>query len=420
MFSRHPRAAKIPTLRSRWSFSGLGLCLALAGCAEPALETPSRALFYWHSGVPWILDDDGFHYLIDTGTPRSFVVPSVASRDDDSFTVDVVDDWDVHGMGAHAEVVVTYDLPPAILPMTGPRFGGILAADILSQQAFMLDPLHGRLVLDDDGHFEEWLVGTSVPTRVPVTIAGGGTTCMRENRCFEHDGLRVLVEVQVEGEPVIALLDTASTYTTMGRALFDRLAHTESRPLVSISRSWDTWDFTRIDELRIGDAALSHVPVRVDPELDTDLARLRVETGEKVELLIGHSFLLYFVTGVDYPGSSLTLARYDVPPPIETEMFEGFGLWLQGASPEHGRCLPVVALAHDGPADHAGVDIGDCVIELDGRDGSTLTDVDVERMLGEVPLGHPLEMTVLDTPAEGGREAPPRVVTLTKTNFLPY
>lgn len=419
MRSRPVRPARVATRLDWLGLSSLGLCLSLWGCAEPEPKIPSRAFFYWHSGVPWIVDDDRLQYLVDTGTPRSFVVPSVAARDDDAFAVAVIDDWDVQGLGAHAEVVITNDLPPAILPMTGPGFGGILAADVLSQQAFMLDPTNGRFVLDEDGHFDEWLVGTSAPTRVPVTVAGGGTSCMREQRCFEHDGHRVLVEVLIEGEPVTALLDTASTYTTMGRALFDRLEHASGHPQVSISRGWDTWDFTRIDALSIGDAALGDVPVRVNPELDTALARLSVETGETVELLVGHSFLLYFMTGVDYPGSSLTLARYVDPPRIETEMFEGFGLWLAGATEGHGSCLPVIALAHDGPADLAGMDIGDCVIELDGHDGATLTDTDVERIMDEAPLGRPLEMTVLDAAGDGSRQTPARAVILTKVDLLP-
>lgn len=410
----------LPATKGPWLGPSIVLAASLVGCdpaGPPAHE--ARVLAYAHSGVPWMFDDDGYQYLIDTGTPRSFVIPPVARRGDDVFLTEVVEGWDVNGLGADVEVVVTYELPPAILPMMDSTFGGIMAADVLSRQPFMLDPLRSRFVLDDDGRFDEWLSETDDAVRVPVTIAGGGTTCMQVDRCFEHDGHRVLVDVLVDGEPVVALLDTASTYTTMGRGLLERLGQAEGRPHVVVSRFWDSWDFVRLEELAVGGARLADVPVRVNPALDTAFARLSVETGEKVELLLGHSFLLYFMTGVDYDGPSLTLARYSAPRTIETEMFESFGIWLVGSNEERGSCLPVVALAQGGEADRAGIDLGDCVIELDGRDGATLTDADVDLVLRQPALGEALSMVVLDTPAEGGRQTAPRPVTLTKASLLP-
>lgn len=399
--------------------AGSALCACIAGCdsSEPVAHE-ARTLEYAHSGVPWIFDDDGNQYLIDTGTPRSFVVPPIAAMDDDAFVTRVVEGWDIQGIGEDEEVVVTYDLPPPILPMMGPGFGGIMAADLLSRQPFMLDPLRSRFVLDDDGRFDEWLSETDDAIRVPATIAGGGTICMHPDRCFEHEGRRVLVDVLVEGEPVVALLDTASTYTTMGRLLFERLDGGQSRPQVSISRGWDTWDFARVGELSIGEASLEDVPVRVNAAIDTALARLSVETNQKVELLIGHSYLLHFMTGVDYDHPALTLARYSTPRPVETEMFEGFGIWLFGAT-EGTSCLPVVAMAHGGEAERAGIDVGDCVLELDGRDGASMTDADVSLVLRQAELGQALSMTVLDSPIAGARRTSPRAVTLTKTNLLP-
>ncbi len=391
--------------------------MTAAGCgeADPAIHE-ARVLSYSHSGVPWIFDDDGYQYLIDTGTPRSFVAPPVAAHDDDVFVVETVPGWDVQGMGSDTEVVVTYDLPPAILPMIGSDFGGIMAADVLSRQPFLLDPLRSRFILDDDGNFGEWLSGTEQATRFPVTIAGGGTTCMQETRCFEHEGLRILVDVLVEGEPVVALLDTASTFTTMGRGLFDRLHGPTSRPSAKIARGWDEWEFVRVGDLRMGDVALDDVPVRMNHHLDVPLARLSVETNRKVELLLGHSFMLHFMVGIDYDAPSVMLARYSDPAPVETEMFEGFGIWL--FPPRDGSsCIPVVALAHGSDADDAGIDVGDCLLEIDGVDGAAIGDVDL--VLRRAPLGQVMEVTVLDTPAPGGRVTAPRSVSLTKRDLLP-
>ena len=52
--------------------------LCLAACDEPGPTVPERSVPYVHRGVPWVIDDDHRHYLVDTGTPRTFVV--VASR----------------------------------------------------------------------------------------------------------------------------------------------------------------------------------------------------------------------------------------------------------------------------------------------------------------------------------------------------
>lgn len=372
---------------------------------------------YSHSGVPWVFDD-GRQYLVDTGTPKSFVVPMVAGMEDDAFVLSTLSGWDVQGIGAESEVVVTRDLPAAILPMIGPDFGGILAADILAEQPFMLDPRRGRLILDDDGVFDEWLVETEEPTRAPVSVEGGGVMCMTEERCFEHDGLRILVDVEIEGTTTTALLDTASTYTTMGQRLRDELAGDPMRPSVSISRGWDTWDFIRVDELSVFGATLCDVPVRVRPDVDTALARLSVETGHRVELLLGHSFLLHFMTGVDYDHGVLTLARYSQQVPVETEMFESFGVWISEPVPD-SRCRFVTALAHGSSASEAGLGVGDCIVTIDGRESSEWSESELMVRLEGAQLGSTLELTVIGVPEEGAETPPPRAVTIEKVDLLP-
>lgn len=393
------------------------MLVVFTSCDDPApqLQEP-RVLSYAHSGVPWIFDADGYQYLIDTGTPRTFVVPPVADRNDDVFVVGQLDNWHVQGIGAHAEVVVTYDLPPAVLPMVGPKFGGILAADLLAVQPFLLDPRWNRFVLDDDGDFTEWLSETDPALRVPVEVLGGGIACMAPARCFSHDGLRMLVNVEVEGQSVVALLDTGSTYTSMGRQLFERLDKGSARTEASISRGWDLWRFVRVARLSIGEASLEDVPVRINPELDTSLARLSVETDRQVEMLLGHSVLLNFMTGLDYAGSTLTLARYIDPGQLETEMFQNFGIWLARSIGEgHERCFPLTALALDSEAEHAGLSIGDCVLALDGLSAADMGRNEGQAMLQRAELGATIRVTVL--PASDANER--RTVALTKRDLLP-
>ncbi len=396
----------------------------LSGCDEPDMARgEARVLRYAHQGVPWIFDDDGYQYLIDTGTPRSFVTPGVAGMDSDVFVTTVVDSWDLQGVGAGVEVVVTNDLPPAIVPMMGPDFGGIMGADLLSAERWLLDPVRSRFILDDDGDFTPWLTETAVPVRVPVAVTGGGVTCMQTDRCFEHDGLRMLVDVMVEGRPVTALLDTGATYTSMGVALLGQLDQEQPdgeqpRPLVTISRGWDQWRFARVDAMAVGDAEVRGVPVRIHPELDTALARLSVEAGRRVEMLLGHSFLLNFATGIDYPARVLTLARYDDPGPLETEMFVSYGIWLVG-SPFAGGAPRVAGLVHGSEAEAAGLGIGDAVLTLDHRDATSMTTVELDIALRSGPQGQTIELEVVDSTFAEQRRPVARHITLTKRDLLP-
>ncbi|MCH9681580.1 MAG: aspartyl protease family protein [Deltaproteobacteria bacterium] len=388
----------------------------LLGC-EPQAATAAepKTVAYTHSGVPWIFDETGHQYLIDTGTPRTFVTPHVAGVDGDTFAVQTVEQWDVRGLGGGREVVVTYDLPPAVIPMVGPSFGGILAADLLAERPFVLDPLRSRLVFDDDGDFCDWLTQTEPPVQVPVQVGGGGTACMRPQRCFEHDGMRMLVDVVVEGTPVVALVDTGSTFTSLGSGLQERLGG-DGRPTMTVSRGWDTWKFSRLRTLSIADVLVEDAPVRINPDLDAALARLSVETGQRVELLLGHSVLLQFAVGIDYGRERLTLARYVDDRPLETEMFESFGVWL--ASADQG-CWPVVAVAHGTEAHRSGIDVGDCLLSIDGRTAEQMTDVERDIALGSARIEDSLTVTVSDEPTDGGRKLPARAVRLTKRDLLP-
>ncbi|MCH9685458.1 MAG: PDZ domain-containing protein [Deltaproteobacteria bacterium] len=160
------------------------------------------------------------------------------------------------------------------------------------------------------------------------------------------------------------------------------------------------------------------MPVRINPMLDISLARLGVETGRRVEMLLGHSLFLQFATGIDHQAQVLTLARYHEPGALETEMFVGYGIWLVG-SPLPGAAPRVAALAHGMEAQQAGIDIGDVIVGIDGRDTVSMTAVELDVALRVGAQGQTIELEVADVMQDGLRQSPPRRVALTKRDLLP-
>ena len=161
---------------------------------------------------------------------------------------------------------------------------------------------------------------------------------------------------------------------------------------------------------------MADVPVNIDSMLDTSLARLSVETDRRVEMLLGHSALLNFMTGVDYGKATLTLARYTDPGPLETEMFQNFGIWLADAVGEGVEsCFPITALVHGSEAELAGLGIGDCVMAIDGRPVAEMSTYEGELTLQRAEIGD----TKLFTLRTGVGENESRTVALVKHDRLP-
>lgn len=401
----------------------LAALITLAGCDTSAGVHTARVLPYTHSGAPWLIDDAGFQYLVDTGSPRTIVSPAAVGMQAGTFTTQTLPGWSVLELGEGLDVVVTDDIPVTMRSLVSPTFGGILAGDSLADQPFMLDPHRGRLILDDDGDFSEWLSETEPPVLVPIEVRGGGITCMSEDHCFEHEGYRVLVEVEIEGERVLALLDTGASYTGMGEALYAKLAAKAEHPEVLFRRPWDSWQFARVRSVAVGETELANVPVRVNPALDTALARLRVETNRDVELVLGHSLLLHFAVGLDHANERLTLARYTVPRAVETEMFETFGFWFSDNRETHG-CLGIGLVAETPEIAAAALEPADCVLAIEGVSIMDMSFEDALRMVEGAAIGDELEFTIVDDfrpgePSGAAWNSPPRTVTLAKRDLLP-
>ncbi len=101
--------------------------------------------------------------------------------------------------------------------------------------------------------------------------------------------------------------------------------------------------------------------------------------------------MLHFMVGIDYDARSVTLGRYVDRALVETEMFEGFGISLFPPA-DDSSCVPVVVLAYGSEADEAGIDVGDCLLQIDGVDGAAVPDLDL--LLRRAALGKVMEVVL--------------------------
>ncbi|MEQ1507010.1 MAG: aspartyl protease family protein, partial [Myxococcota bacterium] len=276
--------------------------------------------------------------------------------------------WGVGSLPRDGRRIVTDALPDRVLDAeaAGEIFGlgGVVGADLLSRQPWWIDPRGQRLWFVDPP------TGIERVETVPVEVAGGGSTCLSDGTCFDHDPSRLLVEATIAGEPMTLMVDTASTYVGLKASVFDRLGIDPptfdfGTAAFGVAGATVGIGGTEVDRVRIAE---------VDAATEESLVRLALEVDRPIDGLLGHAFLLGFVVGIDQEGGELTLSRYasgpwdPLPDPVHPGVSVGDG---------EGDCFAVRYLVVGSPADRAGIDFGTCVTAVGGRtpadvDGTTL------------------------------------------------
>ena len=374
-FSTRPRATARSPRAGGARIGVASLCLALTACQSSTEQTsPStRDVFetYVFTAVPWVTDPRGNAFLLDTGSPRTQLVPGILGLDDDHFSERIVDSVELRGLSiADISVVVSSTLPAPLqngLENSGRlNFGGVIGSDLLGLRDFAFDARDQRLLFGDP---LASLTNVGPATDVGARLKGGGSTCLAPEQCYAFGATRWLVDVELDGVTTVALVDTAATYVIVSDSIFTRAQRMGgTRSTVRLERLPTGDTATRIgvfDEVRVGEVALDDVGMIVrGGGFDSALARLQVETGERVEVLLGHSVLQRFVTEFSVDPPTLKLREYEPPrddpfPVPQTGL--GFGL-VSDAS-----CFSVTSLIQDTPVAARGLQLGDCVTHIDGH-----------------------------------------------------
>ena len=372
------------------------LILLLAfGCAPAADPSVTPSEF---TAVLWVRDSTGHWFLFDTGSPRSMIRPSVVGLPAGTFGEYQLPNFKVTGIpDVLPPLLVTEALPARLLQVEArgevEPLGGVIGADILETFRFAIDPREPFLRLNDPPGTR---YSDTEPLSLDVELRGGGRTCADE-RCWDFSATRLVVPINIGGVETHALVDTAATYVTVSRTLVPRLE--EAGPvsqLIFDTRSGPAQEsLARVAHISVGtidgDAAqLPQVPLLVgDPAvMDPALSRLHVETGRRVEVLLGHSFLRRFVTEIDMSSCASIKLHAIEPQELELDDFESFGFFASVSE----ECWDVTAVVRDSTIARDGLVAGDCIVAIDDVPRTDMTET--EALADELLAGDAVTLTV--------------------------
>lgn len=353
---------------SRWWMQGalVSVLMAANGCVGNEGPLVIADLEQRNDGRLWLSDDRGHSFILDTGTPRTILDPSVLGLPPGTFEVRPVPvaDWSDRAGLNDGQTPIVIGPPHASMPL-----GGIIGMDLLSKH---------RLAWD--GELNQVSMGTGAPRwqrKIDVDLLGGGTTCEDSEHCYDFPAARMIVDIQVDGQPLRALVDTGTRDITVFTDALARLP-TQDRP----ERIIDAPDsaeihLTRFGSLAFGDYELKEVAGRV-LEVTASVERLRVETGEHIDALLGTLPLSMFKPVFAVAERKVELAEID---PGKHRLSNYIGISFGGRV--DGSCLRVALVARGLTAYRNGLRVGDCVTAFGKY--TEVTEANVAHFLDESP-----------------------------------
>jgi predicted aspartyl protease len=387
--------------------SRLALVALLAACGDDVLHyegSPGQAtaarLDAWVPAVPVSVDGAPVRdFLVDTGAPVSMLdVDSFPGRDQGVARVAL----DGFGLRIPDYPVLVFDVfayeqAPAV------ALHGIIGGDLLRHFAVTVDYQQPRLWLEDaPAGLPAGVAAGAVEAgvAVPAEVRGGGVgrvpgDCPGGCGEVELAATRFLVEVRLEDDPAPRwmLVDTGATAVVLDPQLATSLPDPDRPRLdgvtVGTAMGQTTAYYTRLARLEIGGAVEDHgVPVLVLPDVDI-FEGLSAEVGVEVVGLLGASFLRRFLTTIDYPAATLTLAPYRTTGHIDPDEFVrvGFTMTQRDAVWQIQDVYPGTDAAAEG------LTPGDTIAELDGTSIAGAPAAEVAGLLAgfglgdEVPVG---------------------------------
>ncbi len=410
----------------------LTVALPLAACVPDSEPDPFSAdpveVQSRFTNVTWMTTANGEVFLLDTGSPRTQVVPQVVGLGSDAFDEVVWDDPFGFNFEGRA-VLASVDLPPFLRAVPG--FSGIIGADLLSRRPITIDNQGQQVVLGELSPSEVMArYDVEPPSVVPMEVLGGSRTCFTTG-CIEWDANRIIVPLTIDGVATHGVVDTGMGNVTVSGEFFERHLADRRVPTFEMADLVDP-RFTQAQAVvmnhtlaqRLVTGGVEQLDVRLDippraAGLDAALSRLSVEVGVQVEVLLGNSLLAPFLTQLDYEAGELRLYRYREPPRslgrlegtsvFAAESVGGLGLADAPIGGTYdGRCLYAVRAVVGGEASELGLaDAEMCfssVAGFDAADPEQLAELPVH--LDALDVGDPVEVTVASPGAD------PRLVTL--------
>lgn len=382
----------------------LGAALIAAGCADEGLtfegETGQKTpltLTNWIPRVPVSLDGVEGLALLDTGAPLTIAFSGAFSALKADSTARV--EGRAFGLRFPAlDVGVLAGGGPGTC--AEPQHGAILGQDVLGRFRLHVDYRGKRAFLNEPGGQEPQ------PTEVDAPVHIKGQRLGRGYISFGDVGVdvgrsRLVVDVEVEGTRVKALVDTGASLTVISDKLLARLGGSPTRPAlcctaVQLLKELIESKTVRLEQMTIGAPSADNVEVRnvaalVLPDAPL-LTALTAETGEKIEMIIGANPMRRFALDIDLDAATLTLSRYRDTSHIDADEYvlPGFSFCKSRDNPDAMRVIDVFA---GSDAKRLGVPSGALFIAVNGQPVANMSAGAVIALLHKTPVGQTVTIT---------------------------
>jgi hypothetical protein len=332
-------------------------------------------------------------FLLDTGSPATLLSPSSYGLEEG-----------IHRPASVGMLGITVLEPTigALELFAGElSISGILGGDLLRRFALTLDYRDALALLwvDLKGGVPAHGEGLEEATQVSLSLLGGGYLSLSSTERLLVPATRLVVPILVEGEEILAVVDTGASMLVLDEDLLDSLlASRPTRPRllgleVITADGARPAEISRAARVTLEDAegpaelaSVSFLSVRGS----TALAGLSAEVGRKVEALLGGSYLRSFQVTLDYPARRLTLQRYAEPTHIHPREWISVGFTFAQVAIGH---VVVEALFQGSDAEDRGVSPGDRILSAGGRDITSLGAAAVQAAVDASELGDRVPFT---------------------------
>lgn len=336
----------------------IGALALSSACAGHPSSAPLQAhtLDLTMAGLPYVRDAAGYWYVIDTGSPRTTITPEAAGAAPATRGDQRLPSW-VFPLNSGDVAVLVTDRPTAYDQGVLRPFAGVIGVDVLADYTLTLDPRARTLTADP----RPSPASASMLSVDGVERLGPGTFCIEDGQCAHFGPSRLVFPVSVEGVATWAALDTGRRRSTLTDALWRRLPRNAKRSVLTLGDLRQA----RVLAFQLGRGGagptVSNSVVSMSDD-EAPFAKLQVETGRPIEVLVGQSFLQNFVARVDIAGAAIALTPYDdtheaaaadEPPTIGALFDVGAG------------CFAVVGVYAEHDAQRKGLAVGDCVTGVD-------------------------------------------------------
>jgi hypothetical protein len=172
-----------------------------------------------------------------------------------------------------------------------------------------------------------------------------------------------VVQVSLEGTLYSMIVDTGASLTTVSQAAFTALTADGRTQLmtagIETTSGTSTASITRAASVAVASATVDSVVISHDTSFDTNLAAISTDVGHTIDGSLGGTFLHDFFVTIDYPKTTLHLARYtDLG--FAIDQAEAIGIELN----QVGGTFSVSAVSPK--AGGMGIAAGDVVTSIDG------------------------------------------------------